>query len=554
MATGRKSCVPPSSQGSLTQSCQNQAGPSDNPDPASHSLPLLVFLIITALLCGALVMMIEVLGSRVIGPFFGASLFVWTSLIAVTLVGLALGYAGGGILADYRESPSYLYGILFLAGMVVLLIPFLKNPVLEVTLSLGLRLGALTASALLFGPALILLGCVYPYLIKIAARELRHIGRTVGLFYAISTLGSFIGTICAGFFFIAYFGINQIFNFIGGSLMALAVLYFAFFRKKPLVLLTFALLFLWPAPPHTRTKVLENGTQVTKIYEADDFYGNIKVLDYKYPDREVRELLVDGVSQGGLDLHSRLPVQDYFYYLQYLPFALNPNGKACLVIGLGPGLVPMWYEKMGIAVDVVDIDPKIFTVAEKYFGFGVKGEKITADARYFLSKSTKKYDYVILDVFNGENTPSQVLSRECLQLISRRMNPGGILGINLVGSVRGETFVMASVLKTLQEVFLRVEMHPTFDPDDPNWWMGNLEIFAHNSPALTLNTKRLQNFPFPPLLASGRDNMGKKFSFPPGTPGIVLTDNYNPLDYYNLRVREEFRRWILKRNDLNMLF
>lgn len=499
-------------------------------------------------------MVIEVLGSRIIGPFFGASLFVWTSLIAVTLVGLALGYAGGGVLSDHRESPAYLYGIIFLAGIAVLLIPVLKKPVIAVTLSLGLRLGALTAAALLFGPALFLLGCVYPYIIKIAAREIRHIGRTVGLLYAISTLGSFIGTICAGFIFLAYFGVNQIFHFMGASLITLAVFYFVMFRKKPLVLIILALPFLLPAAPDTRTKVLENGILITKIYEADTFYGNIKVLDYKYPDREVRELLVDGASQGGLDLQDGLPVQDYFYYLQYLPFSLNPRGKKCLVIGLGPGIIPRWYEQMGIVADVVDISPEIFAVAEKYFGFHLSGDKIVADARYFLNRSAKKYDYVILDVFNGENTPNHVLSRESLQLISRRMNPNGILGINLVGSVREETFVMSSVIKTLQEVFTTVEIYPTFDPDDPNRWIGNLEIMAYNSSHLTLATERLKSLPFHPNVASARHNIGKKFTFPPETPGIILTDNYNPIDFYNLRVKEEFRRWILKRHSLEMLF
>ena len=66
------------------------------------------YLVLTAIICGALVMVIEILGSRVIGPFFGASLFVWTSLITVTLIALAIGYAAGGVFSDKKGSPDYL--------------------------------------------------------------------------------------------------------------------------------------------------------------------------------------------------------------------------------------------------------------------------------------------------------------------------------------------------------------------------------------------------------------------------------------------------------------
>lgn len=498
-------------------------------------------------------MVIEVLGSRIIGPFFGASLFVWTSLITVTLLGLALGYAAGGVLSDCRGSPAYLYGIIFLAGIVVLLIPFLRKPVLELTLSLGLRLGALTAASLLFGPALFLLGCVSPFIIKVAAHELGNIGKTVGLLYAVSTLGSIIGTVCTGFILIAYFRVNQIFAFIGGSLIILSILYFAFFKKRSIALLVLAVPFLLPASQDIRTRLLGNGTVITKIYDTDTFYGNIKVFDYSYQDKNVREMFVDGALQGGIDLNNGMSVYDYYYYLQYIPFCLNSQGKRCLVIGLGPGIIPMWYEKMGIMTDVVDINPEIFAVAEKYFGFHSTGEKIVDDVRYFLNRSQKKYDYVILDVFNGEDTPVQVLSRECLQLISQRLNAGGIVGINLVGSVREETFVMSSVIKTFQDVFTTVEIFPTFDPDNQKLTIGNLEIVAYNSPPLTLATERLKSMPFHPDLASARTNIGKKFTFALDTPGIILTDNYNPLDFYALQMKEEFRKFILKRNRLEML-
>jgi len=201
-----------------------------------HSFPFLIYLLITALMCGSHVMVVEVLGSRVIGPFFGASLFIWTALIAVTLVGLALGYTVGGFLSDRYESPSYLYTIIFLAGISIQLIPLLKKPVFALTVPMGLRIGALTASTLLFGLPLFLLGCVSPYVIRIATREIKKLGRTVGLFYAVSTVGSFVGTILTGFVLISYMKVNQIFAFLSFSLIGLSIVYFCFFQEKICIL------------------------------------------------------------------------------------------------------------------------------------------------------------------------------------------------------------------------------------------------------------------------------------------------------------------------------
>jgi spermidine synthase len=533
--------------------------PQNDAPREPHSFPFLIFLLISALVCGSHVMVVEVLGSRVIGPFFGASLFIWTALIAVTLVGLALGYAAGGFLADRHESPVFLYAIIFLAGVTISLIPLLKKPVFELTIPMGLRIGALIASTLLFGLPLFLLGCVSPYVIRIAAREIRKLGRTVGIFYAVSTVGSFFGTVLTGFVLISYMKVTHIFEFVSFSLIGLSIAFFVFFRKRYVSLLLLAIPFLIPGPREIQAKVLSNGTKITKVFNRDTFYGNIKVLDYRYPflGSSVRELLVDSAAQGAIDMSNGMPVWDYYYYLQYIPYSINPNGKSCLVIGLGTGIIPTWYGKMGIRTDVVDIDPEIFSVAEKYFGFRPSGGERVEDARLFLRKSKKKYDYIILDVFNGDKIPTYVLSLESFELLSRRLNKGGILGMNIVGSIKYDTFLMSSVIKTMQQVFMTVQMYPTFDPDSPynqNRGIGNVEVFAYNFPPVNLDRQKLKSLPFHPLAASTRYIIGMKFSFPPGTPGMVLTDDYNPADTLELRVKEEIRRRVLADAEIEMLF
>jgi MFS family permease len=283
---------------------------SDN----AHSRSFIYYLFLTALSCGAMVMVIEVLGSKVIGPVFGVSLFVWTSLITVTLVALSAGYAAGGYVSDKKDSPDYLYGIIFLAGLLVLLVPFMKSIILRLCQPLGLRMGALTSSTILFGPSLFLLGCVSPYIIKVSARELRNIGRTVGVFYSISTVGSFLGTIMTGFFLIAYFGVSRIFEVVGILLVLLAVIYFLIFRKKVYVLAALIVPFVLFSADDLTSFTLSNGTRVIEVLHKDTFYGQLNVIDYTYGPKHYRELLIDGQVQGGIDMGRGLSILIHIFY------------------------------------------------------------------------------------------------------------------------------------------------------------------------------------------------------------------------------------------------
>lgn len=287
------------------------------------------FLIVTALVCGAQVMMIEVLGSRVIGPFFGVSLFVWTALIAVALLALAAGYAAGGILADRGSAPDLLYGIILVSGLLVAAIPILKTPVLRVAGDFGLRSGALASAALLFGPSLFCLGCVSPFLARLATRDLSTLGRTVGLLSALSTAGSFAGTVLAGFVLIERFGVDATLAALGAVLVALALAWFLLFRRRwatlVLALPLLALVALLPPARGVVSKTLPGGVRAKRTVNRDTFYGNLKVIDYEAGASRTRAMLIDGQIQGGVDLVDGRSPYAYAYFLQYLPPALAPG-------------------------------------------------------------------------------------------------------------------------------------------------------------------------------------------------------------------------------------
>ncbi|MBL6998539.1 MAG: fused MFS/spermidine synthase [Gammaproteobacteria bacterium] len=520
--------------------------PSESVPEKTPDRFFLAYLLLTTMVCGAMVMVIEVLGSRVIGPFFGVSLFVWTSLISVAMVALALGYALGGALSDRHGTANYLYLIIFCAGVLVFVIPWLKTSIIQFSVPYGLRLGSFISASLLFGPSLFLLGCVSPYVVKIATLGMNNLGRTVGGFYAVSTMGSVAGTVLTGFILIAYLRVDQIFILVGSVLMGLSLLYFALFMKKTPLAVAPLLLLLLPSPPsHTsQSLLLENGTQVQLVEARDSHYGSIRVLDFSGDRFQSRELMIDGLIQGGMDLNSGYSTYEFVYYLQLLPYAIHPQGQRALIIGLGAGLMPMWYERQGITSDVVDIDPVVLEMARKHFGFSIRGDIYIEDARYFLSRSTALYDYLILDVFNGDTTPGHLLSVEALKLMRQRLNAQGVLGINLAGSLQTESFMTASIIHTLRQVFDQVEVYPVFDKDKSH---GNLAVIAYQGEPRRKQLDKISQQPIHPLAQQiVKQNLLRQVEPVSIRSPIILSDAYNPVDFFDSWLREEVRRGLMQ--------
>lgn len=519
----------------------------------THSKALLAYLLLTTLLSGALVMVIQVMGSRVIGPFFGVSLFVWTSLITVTLLALAGGYALGGMFSDRFRQPAWLFGIILIAGVLVLLVPVIKGLVLKACLPLGLRGGAFVSTVILFGPSLLLLGCVSPYLVKLVARELHNLGRVVGGLYALSTIGSTVGTIVAGFFLITYFGVDQIFAIASGVLILLSVGYFVLFQRRWWTVAFLLLPVLLHQSPQAISRTMEDGTQVTLIHNEENYYGSIKVVDYSLKSIRHREMIIDGMVQGGIDLASGQSIYEYTYFMQFIPYMLAPQGQRCLVIGLGLGVIPRWFEQQNIHCDVVDINPAVADIAREYFDFRISGDVFIQDARYFLNSTDRRYDYIVLDVFSGDITPAHLLSVEALVLMRERLTAGGVLAVNLIGSLKRETYMTASVIKTLQAAFDRVDVFTTFDPANSELGVGNLALMAYQGEPRNVQMDRARFQAHPKVEHQVFSNLGRRFQFATDTPAIVLTDDYNPIDFFDGWLRETVRRSILQSTDWDIL-
>ncbi|KAB2954067.1 MAG: methyltransferase domain-containing protein, partial [Thermoanaerobaculia bacterium] len=437
-------------------------------------------------------------------------------------------------------------GLILAAGVAALAVPLLRAPVISALAPAGLRAGALLSSFALFGPCLFLLGCVSPFVVRLAAPGLERLGRTVGLFYALSTAGSFVGTVATGFFLIAWLGVRGIFLLTGGLLVGIAVLWFALLRGRPAALALLVVPWLVPGGEPFTARVLSNGTRVERVHRANGFYADLQVLDYTGAAYRTRELVLDGLVQSGVDRDSGLSVYEYAYFLEHLAWGMRPDGRTCLVIGLGAGVVPRWFEERGAVCDVVDINPDVVTAARNHFGFSPRGEVVLADARRFLAESDERYDYVVLDVFTGDTTPGHLLTLEAMRQLEAHVAPGGLLVANLIGALGDEGRMTAAIARTASRVFDTVRVFPNFEVRDGAGF-GNLTLVAHDGAPLAFVPSRVAAFPVHPLARGDVARfLGREHVLAADPDAILLTDDYNPIDFFDRRVKERLRRNVLR--------
>lgn len=513
------------------------------------------YLVFTTFISGAIVMVIELLGSRIIGPPFGVSLFVWTSLITVTLVSLAFGYWIGGKLSETRNSHSALFMIIFLAGFYLLLIPVMKGLVIEGALSFGLRAGSLVSSTALFAPPLFLLGMVTPYTVKLyMAEKTEGVGKTVGRLYAISTAGSFIGTVSTGFLLIPNLGVNNIIYLSSFTLIGLTALYWAFFRGKFHFLIAWivpAMLFFYPKELPSITR--PDGTVVSVLASEDSPYGQIKVVDYSFGGEHLREFLLDNMIQSGIDVNTGLSITRYTYYIENLARAYYGDAKRALVIGLGAGIIPSRLSSIyGIKTDVVEINPGVVETAERYFAFDPqKNPTSIEDGRVFLKSDGEPYDIIVLDAFSGDTPPSHLISLEAFKLVKERLSENGVLLINFVGSnQKNDMEVPSSLQKTLKEVFPFVDIYVPDYFTTPEPIVVNLTFAAYLKER---DVKMPPTLPavYPSLKKDTEGILSRKISLENGR--FLFTDDFNPIDFQDLKTREKFRMSTITSSDTEIV-
>jgi spermidine synthase len=490
--------------------------------PANPAAAPAYYLLTSLFLSGACSLALEVVGTRLISPFYGSSIYTWSALITTTLLALAFGYAWGGRLADRSPFLTLFARLLTAAGLTVAAIPVLRAPVLAATAPLGVKLGAVAAAAILVGPALALLGTLGPAATRLTATGAADAGRRSGDAWAVSTAGSVMGAALTGFVLVPLWPASRILLGAAAVLIALGAWgSWLSARRLPLgQLATCAacLVFAVRAESRPHPRVLER---------VESAYGRIEVLD----GGAKRYLLVNGTAQSDMNMRTGLSDSDYAGSLQWLR-ALRPGAKRVLELGLGAGLISTQFERAGLTADVVEIDPRMVDAARIWFGYAPKGTVTIGDARTALeSRRGGPWDLVVLDTFGAESPPAHLFTTEAFERMSAAMNPGGVLAVNLVSAVEGrDGDAWRAAYKTLSRVFPNVR---AFIAAEPVAGLTNVLLFASAGP-LDAPAKDDPSVPVaeadwgPPMAAMLAHELKPTDAELAAVP--AMTDDYAPLD------------------------
>jgi spermidine synthase len=489
-----------------------------------------VLLLVVAFLSGAVLMGLEIVGSRVLAINFGGSVIVWGSLIGVFLAALSVGYYLGGRLADRTPQAWALALCLLVAGGCVLLIPRYGTMVSDAIAlrDLGDRTGPLLACTALFFLPGMLMGVTSPYVIRLTAQSLGRVGSASGVVYAVSTIGSIAGTLGTAFYLLSWLGTNAILYLLGGLLVLTAAVALAAGRGNPAgraLASAAALLALLLAP------VCSEAAQRV-LQERDSPYHRLVVVE----DGDRRYLRANNLYHSVMYLNDRhgrgLPYADYMD----IAFVYNPGIKRVLVIGLGGGTVPKRFVRdyPQVTVDVVEIDAEVIKIADRFFEVkaGPRLKIHEGDGRMFLRRTDEQWDMIVLDAYYADSVPFFLCTKEFFEIARSRLRPGGVLVNNVIGQPSGDkSKFVRSVYRTMRDVFPQVHAYRVAGS---NTRIPNIEMFALRAEkplglqairerAIGMQNKAIKD---PQLTRRLRDYLG-----PLRTSDVpLLTDDYAPVD------------------------
>jgi spermidine synthase len=409
---------------------------------------------------GAVVMALELVGSRLLAPVYGDSIFVWGSLIGIVMTSLSVGYFFGGRLADRQPSFVTFSLIIFSAGLFTLLIPSTSSMVLEVVSysGLGERYGPVLSSILLLAIPTTLLGMVSPYAIRLATDSLVKVGGISGSLYSISTAGSICGTFFTVFALIPAFNVRSIILSLGVVLVAASLIGLAWGLR---VLSIMIIVVMMVPPAFLGGSVAIRGGTI--VYQKDTPYNTLTVVDNE--ERGVRTIYLNNMPHSAMYLNGSNSA--VFTYTDYFNLALvfNTGVESVLFIGGGGFSGPKQFLEYypDVNVDVVEIDPQVVKAARDYFNVSddPRLRVFVDDGRAFLG-GAGKYDLVVLDAYSKTYVPFHLMTLEFFEALDEHLEPDGILVSNLISSLIGDTSdLLRAEYKTVNLVFPQVYLFHT---------------------------------------------------------------------------------------------
>ena len=496
------------------------------------------YLYFTVFVSGMTTLAIEFAASRLLGSVFGTSNLVWASIIGLILIYLTAGYFIGGRWADRSPYPQTLFGIIawgaFLAGFV----PLVARPVLRLAadafdqLQVGVLFGSFSAVLVLFSAPVTLLGMVSPFAIRLTISDPQAAGGVSGRIYAISTLGSFVGTFLPVLVFIPLIGTSWTFFAFSEFLLLVAVLGMALsagwkqalrLAWMPLLLPILAMLFA--------SRPIK--TSAGQIYEGESAYNYIQVLEKSDGTRRLR--LNEGQGEHSLWNANRLDFEGPWEQFLAAPFFNAPpyetqTVQSMAIIGLAAGTVARQATAVygALPIDGYEIDPQIIAVGRQYFDMNEPNlNAIAQDGRWGLEHSDRKYSIIGVDAYRPPYIPWHLTTVEFFRIVHQRLAPDGVLVIN-VGRSPTDRRLIEGLVGTISQVFPSI-----YVMDVPNSF--NSIIYATRQPTkinnLYQNLIHLYSEPAThPLLLRSLER-AVVYLKPTPTSTVVYTDDRAPIEW-----------------------
>ncbi|MBN1149197.1 MAG: fused MFS/spermidine synthase [Anaerolineales bacterium] len=411
---------------------------------------------------GMTTLALELSASRLLGSTFGTSNLVWASIIGLILIYLTVGYSLGGRWADRSPHFKTMYQIMAWGAFLSGLTPLLARPVLRFAadafdqLQVGILFGSFTAVLILFSLPVTLLGAISPFAIRLAIRDSRQAGSVSGQIYAISTLGSFIGTFLPVLVLIPLVGTTWTFLIFSGFLLAAALVGLGascgWRAVLPLSWMPPVLLLLALLTANRPIKATEG-----QIYESESAYNYIQVLEKDGGYRVLR--LNEGQGEHSIwhptDLDYSGPWEQFLAAPFFNPAPYEPEQvQNMAIVGLAAGTVARQAtEAFGpIPIDGYEIDPQIIAVGREYFNMNQPNlNAVAQDGRWGLEHSQQRYSIVAIDAYRPPYIPWHLTTQEFFQVVHNHLSEDGVMVINVGRSPTDRRLVdgLASTIATL---------------------------------------------------------------------------------------------------------
>jgi spermidine synthase len=454
-------------------------------------------------------------------PFFGASTIVWANTIAVVLVALSIGYWFGGRMADRHPDRGPLCLLVLVASGLLALVPIVSQPFLLLSvdafdnLSLGAGFGSLLGVLALVAVPVLMLGAVSPWAIRLKLESIEDSGQTAGRMYAISTVGSLLGTFASALLLIPLAGTQRTFLTFALALAIVAALGLP--RRWWFVPVAIAALF---AVPVGTVKASDEGRV---IHETDTEYQYARVIERPNGERTLE--LNEGHAIHSLYRPRSVLTGGYWDDQLVAPYAVRDAApRRIAILGFAGGTTARAYARYHprTQIDGVEIDGELFDIARRYFGIRPRPQlhEHTEDARPFLRHTTQRYDAIFVDAYRQPYIPFYLATREFFALARDRLTPGGVIVVN-VGHPRDKQ-QLEQVLTATMSSELR---HVARDPVEPT----NTLLLASQRPIgsgrLARAAPRLPGV-LRPLALQTAGRLG-----PPLRGGSVYTDDKAPVEW-----------------------